>query len=884
MHDAYEMLPILEKLPLQIEALAAYDEFLLVGTKQGHLLTYKVTSVTSSNSSNKFEVNLLRSNKSFAKKPVTQIAVVPELNILISLSDNIISVHDLMQENASHISTIGRTKGATLFCLDVRNQSTLTGEVQTMVRICVAVKRKLQLYYWKNRDFHELRGDLCVPDTPKAMVWCQESLCLGFKSEYTLLKISGDQHEIFPTGRNQEPLIALLQDNKLALGRDDQTLFLDSEAKPILKFPLPWSEVPVCLAHDPPYLIGVLPSIIEIRTIETRQLVQEFPLKNSAKAKLVSVSKRGHIYIATCCDVWTLLVVSPQLQIPMLLKQKQFELALKLAGMTNDKEEEKQQCVQYIQNLYAFDLFCNREFKESMDIFLELGTDPSHVIGLFPDLLPEYFRSTLEYPSALPELRGNDLENGLFALTEYLLQVRRLLVGDKYFPNIGIIQGSKTIRSKRQLHQIIDTTLLKCYLETNDALVASLLRLNDNHCHVEESERALKKSHKYSELIILYERKGLHKKALELLMRQARKPDSPLKGHERTIQYLQHLGAEHLELIFEFASWVLKESPENGLKIFTEDLPETEGLPRKEVLEYLTRTNPFVIVPYLEHIIHVWKEEQEVFHNKLIHYYQEKVGVLLKDYLRSLPEGQLPALAGSEPGELGEIRTKLLKFLETSTKYTVESFPSILLNYGLFDEAAVIMEKLGRHEEALAIYFHILQNPPKAEVYCIKNYSTDKPGSQDVFLLLLKMYLGVAKGGISTILSGSHFSSHTPQKPDIKAALNILNNHATKIDPLKALTVLPSSIYLSQLHKFFERILDEQLAKCHSAELMKSLLLAEHLQVQEQRIQCHSHKIVIGEFDICRVCQKRIGKSAFARFPDGVIVHYSCKVKYENVD
>lgn len=30
--------------------------------------------------------------------------------------------------------------------------------------------------------------------------------------------------------------------------------------------------------------------------------------------------------------------------------------------------------------------------------------------------------------------------------------------------------------------------------------------------------------------------------ALELLMRQAKKDDSPLKGHKRTIQYLQNLG------------------------------------------------------------------------------------------------------------------------------------------------------------------------------------------------------------------------------------------------------------------------------------------------------------------------------------------------------
>jgi len=70
--------------------------------------------------------------------------------------------------------------------------------------------------------------------------------------------------------------------------------------------------------------------------------------------------------------------------------------------------------------------------------------------------------------------------------------------------------------------------------------VAPLLRLN--HCHLGETEKTLKKHQKYSELIILYQTKGLHRKALELLQKQAEYPDSTLHGYERTLQYLQHLG------------------------------------------------------------------------------------------------------------------------------------------------------------------------------------------------------------------------------------------------------------------------------------------------------------------------------------------------------
>lgn len=121
--------------------------------------------------------------------------------------------------------------------------------------------------------------------------------------------------------------------------------------------------------------------------------------------------------------------------------------------------------------------------------------------------------------------------------------------------NSSIIDVSNVKASRRQLLQIVDTTLLKCYLLTNDALVASLLRLRDNHCHLEESERALKRHHKHAELIILYQTRGLHRKALELLKKHANSAEdfgSPLANHDRTVQYLQHLGNDPLSSIFLF--------------------------------------------------------------------------------------------------------------------------------------------------------------------------------------------------------------------------------------------------------------------------------------------------------------------------------------------
>ena len=77
----------------------------------------------------KFEVHLVRSNKGFSKKPIIQVAGIPEFHLIISLSDSIISVHDLDKVVSPLIATIQKTKGASLFVLDVQNCETLTGNI-----------------------------------------------------------------------------------------------------------------------------------------------------------------------------------------------------------------------------------------------------------------------------------------------------------------------------------------------------------------------------------------------------------------------------------------------------------------------------------------------------------------------------------------------------------------------------------------------------------------------------------------------------------------------------------------------------------------------------------------------------------------------------------
>ncbi|XP_024891855.1 vam6/Vps39-like protein [Temnothorax curvispinosus] len=875
MHDAYEETSILN-ITVQIESMAAYDDNLLIGTREGHLIMYNVPSVF--DDSHKLE--LLRHSKNFNKKRINQIDVVPEYNLLIILTDNIVCIHDLNSPNFQQICQLPKTRGATLFTLEVQSTQSLTGEKNTVVRLCVAVKRKLQLYYWKGKKFEEFNDfELTVPDIPRQLSWCGETLILGFRGlSYTIFDLNGKPKELFPTGKSPEPSITKLSDSSFVLGKDSQSFIMDTKGELVQHNPVKWSDTPNVIAWDDPYLLGIVHDRLEVYTLEGCLHIQT--IKDLNKARLIYRCKQGKVFVASISQIWCVKAIDVTLQIRTLLEQNQFQLALKLTSLSDITDEEKAKQTYKIQTLYAHHLFYNKRFQEAMDLFLKLGTDPYEVIRLFPDLVtPSTNVNELSEPApSLPKLQDHDLEKGLRALIVFLTEVRhKLMAKDKELgKEKNGVNGEKnlTVVATEQLLKIIDTTLLKCYLQTTDALVAPLLRLN--HCHLAEAEKTLLMHQKYPELIILYQTKGQHKKALELLEKHAKENDSSLKGTERTIQYLQHLGKDHMDLILKFAGWVLTEDPEQGLRIFMEDIQEVEHLPRPKILDYLLRFHKDLVIQYLEHVVHVWEDTNPLFHNVLIHQYKEKC-------LASMSANATPA----EKEISQHVRQKLQQFLEKSAHYTPET---ILVHFpfdSLFEERAIILGRLGRHQQAISIYVSLLNDIPRATQYCQNVYTRyqnqDRAEKQkqtdnadEVYVLLIQQLLKPDNEGV--LMAGCNPEIQRTTQPDLEMALRLLEEHASKINPMKVLEVLPDSVPIGRIKHFLEVSLQNNLNARRRTQVLKGLLYAEHLQVQEQRMHYESQSVLMTEFNICPVCKKRFGnQSAFARYPNGDIVHYSCQ-------
>lgn len=90
---------------------------LILGTRQGHLLMY---SFEPNPETNKLDLQLLQYDKNFSKKPITQIETIPEYKLIFSLSDGVVNVNDYSRHNFPLIHMAQKTKGATVFALDIK--------------------------------------------------------------------------------------------------------------------------------------------------------------------------------------------------------------------------------------------------------------------------------------------------------------------------------------------------------------------------------------------------------------------------------------------------------------------------------------------------------------------------------------------------------------------------------------------------------------------------------------------------------------------------------------------------------------------------------------------------------------------------------------------
>ena len=101
-----------------------------------------------------------------------------------------------------------------------------------------------------------------------------------------------------------------------------------------------------------------------------------------------------------------------------------------------------------------------------------------------------------------------------------------------------------------------------------------------------------------------------------------------------------------------------------------------------------------------------------------------------------------------------------------------------------------------------------------------------------------------------------------PSPAAVSSAVSIMNKYSCQIKASEALKLLPlEETRIQDLEPFLRRVTQSVLQERRMGQLFRHLLLSQYLQVQGTRIRLQqAHKVVIEDSDLCRVCQKRIGK------------------------
>ncbi|CAH8842405.1 unnamed protein product [Trichobilharzia szidati] len=367
-------------------------------------------------------------------------------------------------------------------------------------------------------------------------------------------------------------------------------------------------------------------------------------------------------------EIWLILSANRLKFIQDLVKQKEYELAICLARTGLYAGQNAVETLQ-ITNLYAIHLYHEMKFTEALNLFTELLINPKHVLTLFPGILSEQQLKRqqqeqgqiADYPCEISIMNSAQMTDAFEPLITYLLTWRRLLKQQlnktplkqskllnniteakeeggegedssqlslssrsgqqhqaKAYNNNNVIEFhcysikdvSKMILPCIELLELIDTSLLKCYLSTNTARVAPLLR-QENVCMLEESVKTLLEHKRYQELVMLYQSRGLHREALSILqqfstarMKHHRTggggggllvttttttdASSPVNmitlddklhksgliqqlGHPKRIlhYFLQYLNASHIDLLIDYTKWLMLHYPTSWMRILS---------------------------------------------------------------------------------------------------------------------------------------------------------------------------------------------------------------------------------------------------------------------------------------------------------------------------
>lgn len=440
--------------------------------------------------------------------------------------------------------------------------------------------------------------------------------------------------------------------------------------------------------------------------------------------------------------------------------------------------------------------------------------------------------------------------------------------------------GKDSTTELKNAAKAIDTSLFLCYFYMKPMLLGPLLRLPNNFCDsTVVNECLLRGLHNHNadsvyikELLDFYFTRNLHREALEMLFKMSHENiedhenqlDEFLNGPSLTIQYLQKLSNLELDLIFEFACWVLKEHPddaiENGKLIFMNDSFESEGYDNFKVLDFLTgKGGLFKSMPLASRYLEWLLKESDVL-----------AGKPKREEMESEFETRLCLIYLEELDNCFQqsVYDKLFHFLQEATRYKPWTvLKQLKTTDDRFLRLSVFVYKLlGEHDKAIDVLFGQLNDFDSAMDYAALLFMTPSSpqhldnrerGEKLLFKLLddLLMDYGTNMDKIE----------------------RLLEHQGSKMSVMHILASLPALFPLNRLAAFLRTHLLKTKQLSQNTNLISQLNKVGMVKTHYERaaIESHAYKIDSGR-QPCAICRKNLGYGVFSIDQNDQVVHYSC--------
>ncbi|XP_023760714.1 vacuolar sorting protein 39 [Lactuca sativa] len=485
----------------------------------------------------------------------------------------------------------------------------------------------------------------------------------------------------------------------------------------------------------------------------------------------------------------------------------------------------------------------------------------------------------------------------------------------------------------REIAGICDTALLQALLLTGQIVAVLELLKGFNYCDMKICEELLQKGNHDVCLLGLYKYNSMHREALKLLHElvedsKLEQPKITTKNKfkpEMIIDYLKPLcGIDHM-LVLEFSTFVLESCPTKTIELFL-----SGNIPADLVNSYLKQHAPTLRATYLEQMLsmnedgispHLQNEMVQIYLSEVLDWHADLTAQNKWDEKLYIPP-----------------RRKLITALQGISEYNPEAFLKRIPPDALYEERAILLGKMNQHELALSIYVHKLHVPESALSYCDRVYELGGAHQQygkaqgNIYLTLMQVYMNPRKttkniekritnlvtssstGNLksawssvrgkgkglgkkiveiesaedSRMKASSGESGRSDYDTDdvieersstvmLDEVLDVLSQRWDRLHGAKTVRLLPKETKLQRLFPSLGPLMKKTSESCRNFQVIKSLRQCENLQVKDDLYKQRKGELKITGDSVCSLCNKKIGTSVFAVYPNGnTIVHFVC--------